>query len=228
MGARVGDSIFLKDSEVCSEAAAYARVVRALAGGAAELYELATGKAAGADGPVTPPNPQGEIGIDLSGPPWGSAVRHPIAWIGGGVVPATATAYGMNNILTVTASNPGVVGPWMIWNRPFETLPRDSVTTAIAPYSRGVISLQAYNTAVGNATITMSCTNLAFGDPQDAWQTTFIINAGASVMQNFDNVGYVPLQPGWNMLWLRFKTASTTLTSIISSLAICQAAKRSH
>jgi hypothetical protein len=133
---RIVDNRLLTDDEVRSEAYGLHYIAAALAGGTAWLYELASGEAASSDGAATPPNPQGQTGWDLSGPPWGPAIRHPIAWLGG-LKPNAATGYGSTAVVGFSSDQPGLVGPWWIWNRPHDELPSDDGQTFIAaPYSR--------------------------------------------------------------------------------------------
>jgi hypothetical protein len=53
-------------------------IVESLAGRARYLWELATGTNPIADSGGTPLNPQGLLGIDRSGAPWGDALMHPL------------------------------------------------------------------------------------------------------------------------------------------------------
>jgi hypothetical protein len=79
---RITSSEPLTDSEARSLAPALSRrLATSLAGRARYLLELLRGDTAGfEDDGGTPLNPQGQRGIDRSGPPWGDAHTHPI-WI---------------------------------------------------------------------------------------------------------------------------------------------------
>jgi hypothetical protein len=79
---RISSSEALTDSEVRSLAPAVSRrLATSLAGRGRYLLELLRGDAAGfPDDGGTPLNPQGQRGIDRSGPPWGDAHLHPL-WV---------------------------------------------------------------------------------------------------------------------------------------------------
>lgn len=75
-----GELKWLRDEEVKSNAVARSEIARGIGGKTRYLFELATGGVPAADAglsaPCTPRNPQGQIGCDHSGPPWGCAFRH--------------------------------------------------------------------------------------------------------------------------------------------------------
>jgi hypothetical protein len=69
----------LTDEECRSLAPARAkRLAYSLSGRARYLYEMLTGEPAADDAGGTPLNPQGRMGVDRSGPPWGDAHLHPL------------------------------------------------------------------------------------------------------------------------------------------------------
>lgn len=234
MARRFGSWQFLTDDECRSEAFGVAKIIRSLVGRAAYLYELASGLPAG-DTHVTPQNPQGQHGLDLSGPPWGSAIRHPIAWMIG-KKPSTSTAYGQPCVIGVSSAAPAVLGPWSIWVRPFERLPAGS----IAPYSLGQLRMRAHNSGAGTSNIDIAIENLTMQDLHEHPDTGTYGSTGsyastsegsftwdASPYTGNNDPALIPLVPGWNDLLLTF-TSDSTNTTYIEGLVINQIQKRSH
>lgn len=125
---RITSSEPLTDAETRSLAPAVSRrLATSLAGRARYLLELLRGDTAGfADDGGTPLNPQGQRGIDRSGPPWGDAHTHPL-WVTE-YAPATAV---VGEAPTVTLTTVGqietVAAKFFV--RPFYRAP-------LAPYSR--------------------------------------------------------------------------------------------
>ena len=227
MARRFGSLSPLRDSDADAESDAVARVIQALVGGAAYLFELVAGQAVSNESQVTPPNPQGEVGVDLSGPPWGSAVRHPIAWVGG-AKPDTAIGYGMSSVIEVPASSRAVLGPWLVWVRPFEYLPQP----AIAPYSFGVLSFKGHAASVMvGGTLTVNVRNLSTSSepmPKSA-ATTFPIGGTTneeSLVPSLEEA-FVALVPGWNIIEIGFEHAEAQ-TYYIDSVVLNQIVKRTH
>jgi len=215
----------LQDVDADSESDAVAFVIQSLVGGAAYLYELVAGKAVSRDSRITPPNPQGEIGVDLSGPPWGSAIRHPIAWLGG-ALPNTAIGYGMAPACVVQPNARAVVGPWLIWVRPFERLPSPS----IAPYSIGVVHIRAHDTGAGANFCDVDVRNLLLStDPMpQLGALQFAPGASESSITPVQGDIKVPLLPGWNILEIGFAHDDAGATVVIDSIVVNQVKKRSH
>lgn len=215
----------LRDIDADSESDALATVIQALVGGAAYLYELVSGTAVSSDSRVTPSNPQGEIGVDLSGPPWGSAIRHPIAWLGG-ALPNTAIGYGMAPVCTVQPNARAVVGPWLIWVRPFEFLPSPS----IAPYSIGVVHIRAHDTGAGADFCDVDVRNVTITSqpmPQ-LGSLQFTIGATEGSITPIQDDIKIPLVPGWNILEIGFAHDDVGATVVVDSIVVNQVEKRSH
>lgn len=225
MARRFGFLQPLTDEEVNAESPALARVIQGLVGGAAHLYELVSGTPASNDSQVTPPNPQGEIGVDLSGPPWGSALRHPIAWIGG-MPESTSIGYGRTPACVVKSTGgQNQIGPWCFWVRPFEHLP----SPRKAPYSFGRVDIRAHRIGGLSATLQVAVRNLSI----DGSAPEFTPGNQATVLTSEDNIAfsggamYVPLIPGWNTILLAFKNDST-VDIHVDSVVVNQVVKRSH
>lgn len=217
----------LPDSSFRSQAPAYAEVGRSLAGRAAELYEYASGRAAVAgESPLTPPNPQGLTGWDLSGPPWGSALRTSVAWFGGRSAdtanshrPAAETAW--ERVYRV--GKPATIA-LRFWNRPHERLG----STAVAPLSRLYWVLRVQRLAgASTPTITLRTWNhRALLKRETANTTTFVQTVGDA--QVIASTLWVPCVSGWNTVHLEASTTDTSLTAWIVSGALQNLVKRSH
>ncbi len=151
---RVGDRTFLTDAAAGSLADARSELARSLVGRARVLNELVDGRSMVADeAAALPPNPQGLVGLDMSGPPWGSAWRHPVCWFGGrGTDVSTVQQRAKHTpLIHVAADAPAALGPWQVWVRPFEALPAPFV----APYAALYMWLRA-RVRTGTATLTIT------------------------------------------------------------------------
>lgn len=194
-----------------SRAPAYAETARSLAGRAAELYELASGvSSAAGEPPITPLNPQGRIGWDLSGPPWGSALRHNVAWFSG----RSATA---NLIQPDYDSTPGAfynknkpaIITLVFWNRPHESLS----PWAVAPHARLYWVLRTVRvTGADTPTATARTWNRGCGQSPGTGQSeTFTTTASES--QVTSSSLWVAARPGWNTVHLEVSLPTTSAST---------------
>lgn len=222
---KIGRDLWLTDAQVKSEAKAKLEVVQGLAGRAHILHELATGQVVGGS-PVTPPNPQGMVGCDMSGPPWGSAHLHTIASMGG-MKPASAsfTSRPATYFPVTGITSERLYGiDWKIWVRPFDPLP----SPGIAPFSRAYLLMSGFNgSAVARNLAIYGFSNYERFD--DATSIAVATNATTTddvytVSQNF----YLRLRPGHNVVKLRFRTDTTFGSFTITRLMLYHGVKRSH
>ncbi len=221
----VGDSRLLTLVETMSEAFGLAAVISALAGGAAALHELAAGcPLFDGDGAVTPRNPQGQLGVDLSGPPWGSAIRHPIAWFGS-LKRNTTRGYGHAAAVGFAADDPGIVDGWIFWNRPYDQLPIDGSLFVAAPYSMGEIDIRAHLASAGSVDCTLKATQLWSQAEEN--ETTAAFTVTSTSEGNFTAVAFVPLLPGINCVQLKFESADA-IRAYVDCCVINQVVKRTH
>lgn len=214
---RVISSEPLTDAEATSWAPAVSqRLATSLAGRARYLLELLRGDGAGFDGDVgTPLNPQGQLGVDRSGPPWGSAHQHPMwlyeyepaAEIFGEVPLAELTAVGQQ--VTVFAD---------FFVRPHYVAPR-------VPYSRayltwGITRTGSAGTVAAKATI--------YGIDDEASTPSQTLTTSSSTTGNVTAFGYVA--PGLNTLRLVIEATTVPAGCVIriDALSLGQIANRSH
>ncbi len=231
MVSKIGFSGAMVDADIRSEARAGTEVVRQLAGKARALYELAAGESAVADeSPYTSKNPQGETGADLSGPPWGSAIRHPIAWWSW-LADDTDVVQPARDL--VASNVAGLVIPvvmrWAVWNRPHaRTLPGG----AIAPYSRAQIWVRGHRTAAGvAATLQGRARNLSLNENAQTEQTqtangTTATTAEADLFST--SAFFVNLRAGLNDLVLTFLCATANSSIQLDCVGLLQSVKRTH
>lgn len=223
-GLQLGDTAFR------ATAPALAETARSLAGRAHELYELATGSPIVAGEPaITRPNPQGLIGWDLSGPPWGSALTHPVVWFTGRSSDANLIQPDSDagDRYRYTGSN-SVSVSFRVWCRPFEQLKPE----AVAPLSRLCWILRSYRVSgATTVTATASTWNPRFGGSlndcnlTDNSQIQFTTTAAESnvVTTNLR----VNVLPGWNRVHLHVSVGSgTTSVYQLTAGALVVDAKR--
>lgn len=215
------------DSAVRSQSPALAQVARALAGRARELWELSAGESAvdGEDAAIAR-NPQNLYGVDLSGPPWGSALRHPVAWFSGREPTANVEQPDLDDVgnVIVTATKPAIIR-MRYWVRPFATLP----DPAIAPYSRGCVALRHHRkTGASTPTLTIRGRNLTLGQTWDTARSATFTASASEASEQFSNTFLVDQVPGWNEVVFMVTTTTGGEEYVIDSLTIYNLVKRSH
>lgn len=222
----LGRNLWLTDAQVRSHAAARSEIPQGLAGRARILWELATGNVPSDGPPASGYNPQGLVGVDCSGPPWGSAHRYTIATLGG-IKPDSATFSSRPSTLwrlsEVTTNRLHTIA-WRIWHRPFEVLH----DPAVAPLSRAYLRVGCYSSSATNPVLTISAwaNEETFSEAMSDTVTT----TGGTTDTDYD-VGtalWVRLRPGPNTVRLAFETDKSTTKLTISRLHLYQTAKRSH
>lgn len=220
-----GRDIWLNDNDVCTEAPAVVEVINGLAGRARIAYELASGEVPSDEQPLSGYNPQGLVGVDCSGPPWGSAHLHPIAWMGGQKPnSATFSSRPSSALLFCAATAPRGIS-WVVWVRPHEKLP----LPYIAPLSRAYINVRGYLSAA--TAVDLTCKAWSNGDRvADALSDSVTLSASTSVqgVEFTRSALWVSLRPGRNIIQLGFETSSTTVGFYLTSMCLLHGVKRSH
>lgn len=220
MVSRVGEMLFLLDEQARSLVAARASpMARAMAGMTRFLLELAAGESAvPGEAPQAGTNPQGLVGADLSGPPWGPALRHPIAsWSGqaadGDVIEPTES-----RLVIVDFAR---MAPWPIWNRFHEVI--DGVAV---PYSRGLVVLRAHKVGATSSDVDVAVRNLMVDEEFNT--TTISVTSTSEATFNLGTSFFVPLLPGTNVVEFVFNAETDTAEIHIDSIDIYQGAKLEH
>lgn len=222
----VGRDLWLKDNQVRNHAAANVEVIQGLAGRVRILWELASGTVPGDGEAASGRNPQGLVGVDCSGPPWGSAHRHTIASMGG-IKPDSATFSSRPSTyfpVTGLTSSRAAQLDWDIWNRPFDPL----LSPGVAPLSRGRLLVSAYRSSgAGNPSITIRMwTNGERGD--EATEATLAHTAGTTeTAYTMADTLFARLRSGPNRIHLHFESDSTS-NMVITKLMLYHGVKRSH
>jgi hypothetical protein len=215
---RVGGlDLFLPNDKVGSLVPARADIPRMLAGRARALNELVDGVTMVAgEAPCIPPNPQGLLGIDFSGPPWGSAWRHPIAWGGGRTTEETGwQGPDDHSPLRHTAGDPAASLRWRIRNRPHATLPDGY----LAPYGSVALLVRARVTS-GTATLTVRI----IVDDLDPVVNTFSLTTGTG---NFQGATEIALPGGGQRehdIVVEIETSAGSAE--VGTIALCVSRKR--
>lgn len=75
----------LRDRDVANNADATSETFATMSGRNRWFHEALTGYFDGNEQPLSPKNPQGTVGIDNSGPPYGPALRHSFSQLSGGI-----------------------------------------------------------------------------------------------------------------------------------------------
>lgn len=213
-GNQIGRDYWLRDADVDSDSPANVEVAQGLAGRARILWELATGDVPDGEA-VTARNPQGLIGVDCSGPPWGSAHRYPVAVMAGRKV---------NTAVVSSRPIPAIVGPssrtfsFRVWHRPYEV--RSEYGYA-PPLARGYLAIGLYSSA-GTPTVSMGC----WANDED-WRDA---NVGSQAVSTTDTDYFSAslfwrLRPGRNVCRVRLSVTGGS-TVYCPRLAARQLGKR--
>ena len=216
---RISSTEPLRDDEATSWAPAVARrLATSLAGRARYLLELIRGDDCGFDGDSgTPLNPQGQPGIDRSGPPWGTAHTHPL-WIyeykdSADINGATPLGYTMNAVgqqITIYPEFP--VRPFFVFDG--------------APYSRAYLRWRITKTA-GTGSVTVLARIYPAGSDE---QTTPSASITTSSSTTSTGIAYGDIQPGINNLRIVLEaiTVPSGCTIRIDAMSLNQIEARSH
>jgi hypothetical protein len=213
----------LTDAECRSLAPARAkRLAYSLSGRARYLYEMLTGEPAVDDGGATPLNPQGRMGIDRSGPPWGDAHLHPMWTYAATVSTVLAYVYPAANVThqRVIEMSSGVDSFKRItarfWVRPHYAAPS-------MPYTRAYLRARA--TRIGGSG-TATATIRVYGPEGDSGPSTSatVSTAGAA---SFSLGAWCPVSPGWNERIIEIEQTSST-GCYVGPISLNQVVRRSH
>lgn len=215
MAAHVADQRPLSDAECRSLAPAYANVIKSLGGRTRILGEkvvgasMLTGEVAAA-----PTNPQGRgCGVDFSGPPFGSAWRTPMWWIGGIKEDVSGDWEGQSRVGPATSTAPLTIAI-RFWNRPHARFDK-------APHSRCYLNLRAYKTTGTSATATAKYGYSAGGPLRS--QDFSVTSTSEATFDLID--AYWDVVPGRNEILL---TVTTDHDVMITGALGHQRVKRSH
>lgn len=224
---------FLPDAAFKSEAQGIRELLQSLAGRARVAYELAAGTNpyAATEPPASPYNPDHGLGHNHSGPPFGSAFRHPIATISrkkasAGNIQMPASWQAAPKIDNTFAGF--TIGPWVIWNRAFSRLPGGS--GMIPPYSRAYLRFIAHRLSSTPPTLTIAMRTLyADGSLIGNSEHTDSIVITSTSETGYTSSAYVDLYPGRNIVVIALSTTAAAANGIVvDSLSLNQIAKRSH
>lgn len=228
----IGEDSWLPPAQFRSQAPAHTSVLRSLAGRVRYLYELISGEvpSTAADMPCTPLNPDGEIGINKSGPPWGSALLHPIAWIGGHKTIASSSVIGARALTSIVNADgtvtdgiaPGAtfsIKDWMVHTRRYAPIPG-------APYSKGQIMVRGYSSAASQVDFRIRARRSG-----ESWIThddSFAGTAAEDILFDVADV-HVPFDPlGRQAIDIEVINTDTTQSLNLVCISILQAVKRNH
>ena len=211
----------LRMREVRTLAAVRARNLAVSLGGMPRmLYELATGSDAGQDGGASPLNPQGMLGTDLSGPPFGPAIRHTMCVVEG--IGAQSSVVGESPLFTFTNDDEWFHLPMRVYVRPHVS------QRGTEPYTRGYLAI-AYNRASGGGggTATGELYFSRLDDTILTRQTPAALSSASATVLN-ETTMWVPLVPGVNLLQMSVRgTSSADFLSILRA-AVQQVVQLEH
>lgn len=216
MSSRIATTQNFRDSAGRSKADARALILQSLAGRARIAAELIMGRSIvdGEDAAV-PRNPNGDIGVNMSCPPWGSAWLAPHGGAGG-IKPDTGNWIGQRRLGEVVTDKPFEL-KIRYYMQPFDLAP-------LVPWSRLRPIIRAYTASGGPISIDVTCTR-ADNEERTRTATFSVTNTNEQTLEDADL--FWDVRPGMNRFLLRVSSASATLV-YFSGLSLDNVAKRSH
>jgi hypothetical protein len=213
----------LTDAECRSLAPARAkRLAYSLSGRARYLYEMLTGEPAVDDGGATPLNPQGRMGVDRSGPPWGDAHMHPM-WVFGmcfnEVAPIYPSLSGANRQGLYLNGGVGTIVRIVarFYVRPHYAAPDMPYTRA---YLRGV--------GISDDLVTLSSASIrVYGPDGDSGPASQMATVSTTTAATFSTGAWCPVSPGYNERIIEIEQTSAN-GIYIGPLSLNQVVRRSH
>jgi hypothetical protein len=202
----------IPDAKLRSHAPARSYIPRLLAGKAGALHALAVGDPSGAPAGMAPVNPQGEVGHDHSGPPYGMAFRHPIFCIGGSPSSSDYTRLGEWQIVY----GDSLTFVFDYWCRPYQT------ATSNAPYSKCELTLFYYRAAGANRTVTAAIKS----NDEDIQTESFTASATSATAKTLTTMPR--MKPGMNSMTITLEVDAASPLVYVTGLAGNQIKKRSH
>jgi hypothetical protein len=189
------------------------RLASSLAGRARYILELLQGYSYCPDDGATPLNPQGAIGIDRSGPPWGDAHLHPL-WVV--EYAAGSVVYGESPSVSLTTQGQIERITARFFVRPFAVAP-------LVPYSQ--IYFRGQGSRIGGAG-TATATVRIYGPEVDSGPSTSatISTTGTA---SFGTGAFCVCRPGWNERVIEFELTSTVGLDL-GCVSLNQVVRRSH
>jgi hypothetical protein len=215
MTSKIGSTRHLEATATAKHAPAVVEVAHSIAGRPRILWEMAHGDSAvSGELAMAPTNPQGAIGVDLSGPPFGACLLLPVVtWSsaknGGASGVAPTTRWG-------SIDDTGVDRTFRAWNRPHATR-----ADGLAPLQRFMLAWYAQASGAGST----------------VWQIDFATPAGtASITRTiatttasyYEETTLVPMVPGRNAVRVRWRRTSGSTTLSVFAWSLLVAAKRRH
>lgn len=225
MTSKVASGDSLPDDVFRSQKSADPRVIRSLAGRTRIRYERATGRnPVLGEPPASGLNPQGIVGHDHSGPPWGAAILHPVAWLVG-IAPNSADIqsgyFAARDAIVDDSAR--ALGPWVIWQRPHAPLP----SPAIAPYSRLYLYVRAFTDA-GTSDLTVALRSRQLFSAQSISRTSTMGTVSTTEGALFKEDAYVDMVPGYNRIDLSLSGSHASNEITLVCAALCQIVKLTH
>jgi len=220
----VASSRLLTDNEIESNAPAYGYLGLSLAGRTRVLAELETGLIQPTINSYAEPsasrlNPDGQIGLNMSGPPWGSAFRH-VQGGRGGCRPIAGVSGTRTVTPLIAAGSTFWLAPWRVTVPNFEVNP-------LAPYSRGYVTLRAYVSAAGIATMTLLLSTTGTSDAHTSRSSTFTVTSTTGENEA-PTTAWLNLEPGRNKVYIGIRNASGGQSVTVESLFFSNIVKRTH
>jgi hypothetical protein len=209
-----------KDSDLANKKDGDSEKFALLAGKNRYFYEALTGSAPGNETAMSQKNPQGLIGLDLSGPPFGRALRHSVWQVTG--IQLTSGTW-LNNVRSWAIKDPNepLIVKCGFFNKPYPKIEN-------TPHSKLFLSYRVLNS---NASTTAISTKVTMGGRTftTSSQNVSGSNTYSVLTWNSDGDG-VSAYSGWNEGTLEIKSTQGSASNpvYIIMAALSNIKKSSH
>jgi hypothetical protein len=230
MASKASEYYFLPDSAFAADARATADIPRSLAGRTRRIYQHLTGDPLD-DGEPPPLNADARIGHNHRGPPFGSAFRHPVAWMTGKKDNAgNLQQVADNNVCSLaagTTDNPTSfsIRDWIIWVPPFWR----PTNGDMPPYGKLYLKLYGFVSSAVNSDFEVTCSaRELFGESgSPTSQTMRLSTTTEAAATDIDDEPFIFTVGGYNAINISIANPSAQDVTI-TALSICQTVKRRH
>jgi hypothetical protein len=191
-----------------------------LAGGSRYLWELARGEPVADYVPAAVLNPQYLVGADLSGPPFGSAIRHTVGTYTASNTPSNGVEKPALGVFDIIKGNTPLFISFPFNNRYFA----ETIDGKRSPYSRLYVRISWIRKA-GATTPTVTIKVKNNGQERT---TTATGPTGTETIQSFSDAFYAPVSSGFNNVLFEFNHTDATTQIQVTGLWLAQTVKRFH
>jgi hypothetical protein len=216
---RIASTLYLTDAATRGHAPTYSETAQSLVGRPRVAWELAHGASAvPGETPSIPLNPQGQYGVDMSGPPFGPCLLMHVASVTFQTFSESIAPANPWNAINSGTESTFSAFPFRFFNR-FHATREDG----LAPLQRLTVRVRVSTSGgSGNSDFVLRARQLTTGDERSVTTTLGLVADGLL------NTMVLPCAPGINDVQFFLRRTSGTRVLRVRGLMLHVAAKRRH